>query len=706
MSIDTKLNRRNFLKISSAAGGGLLVGFNWFQNAQADPARENLLFEPNAFIKIQSDGTVTLMAPNPEVGQNIKVALPMIVAEELDVDWKKVKIEQAPLDTQKYERQVAGGSGSIRHGWDILRKAGATAREILKEAAAKEWNTSVDQCDTSEGMVHHKSSGKSLDYGLLSQKAANIKAPEDAAIREPKDFKIIGKRIPNVDNSLIVTGKLKYGLDTVKEGMLVAMVKRPPAFGKKLKSYDDSATKSMDGVEKVVQFEDKIAVLGKTYWQVKKALDALKVEWEDTELENTSGHFQGFEKTLKGDMGDPRRKDGDVEKAMAEAKKTIDITFEIPFLPHAPLEPMNFYADVKANEAYLYGPTQTPARTQNDVSKMLDIPKENIRVEMTRIGGGFGRRLMSDYATEAAMVSHLAKSPVKVIWTREDDMQGGFYRPAGLYHYRASIDQDNNFSGWHLKATAINTGNGTRQNNFPAGAVPNYQVDYKKYDSNISVGPWRAPTHNFIAFTEESVVDEIAHAIGKDPVQFRLDLLEQARNNPAGKVGYDVDRYKKVVEVAAEKSGWGNKKATGKGQGFGAHFSFGSYVAQVANVTVNNGKIKVDKVICVVDCGIVINKTGAENQLEGGIIDGLGHAMFGELTINNGVAQQANFDRYRLIKMAEAPEIEIHFIENNERPEGLGEPGLPPTPAAVANAVYDATGVRIRKMPFVLENLS
>ncbi|MGK7395209.1 MAG: molybdopterin cofactor-binding domain-containing protein [Candidatus Cyclobacteriaceae bacterium M3_2C_046] len=697
------------MKVTSAAGGGLLLGFNWFANkAMADPATAAQYYEPNAYLKIAPDGLITIMSPNPEVGQNIKTALPMIVGEELDVDWSKVIIEQAPLDTEKYSRQVAGGSGSIRHGWDFLREAGATARRLLLETAAREWKANPADCYTEKGQVIHKPTGKKLSYGELSGKAASVEIPEDVKLKDPSEYKILGTRIPNSDNKLIVTGKLKYGSDTKREGMFTAMVARPPAFGKKIKSYDDTATKALPGIEKVIRFDESIAVLGTETWQIQKGLDALKIEWEDGEkLENTYEHFEEFQQLVEKDAPEPKRKDGDVKQAFDQAAKVVEAHFEIPFLPHAPMEPMNFFAHVRPDGVELYGPTQTPANARRAVSKLLDVPEEKITVMMTRMGGGFGRRLRTDFATEAAMISHLAQAPVNVIWTREDDMQGGFYRPQGLYKYRAAIDNNNELSAWHLRAAAINSGNATRPNNFPAGAVKNFQVDYHQVNSNITIGAWRAPNHNVIALTEESFLDDIAHTLQKDPVQFRLELLDRAASNPAGKVDYDVKKYKNVIELVAERSGWGKAKPDSIAQGFGAHFSFGSYVAQVADVSVEDGKINIHKVTCVVDCGQVINLSGAENQLEGGIIDGLGHAMFGELTFNNGMADQKNFDTYRLIKMMDAPpEIDIYFVPSTERPQGLGEPGMPPIAGAVANAIFNATGVRITKLPFSQAKLS
>jgi isoquinoline 1-oxidoreductase beta subunit len=367
------------------------------------------------------------------------------------------------------------------------------------------------------------------------------------------------------------------------------------------------------------------------------------------------------------------------------------------------MEPMNFFADVRDDGVELYGPTQTPARARSDVAKLLNIPEEKITVGLSRMGGGFGRRLQTDYAVEAAEISSLAKAPVQVIWTREDDIRGGFYRPAGMYSYKAALDKNNELIGWHLNAAAINSDNASREGSFPAGAIPNFRIDSHNLQSKITVGPWRAPNHNFIAFTEESLLDEIAHTIGKDPVAFHLELLDKAKNSPAGKVEYDAERYKKVINTVAEMANW-EKPVDGIFRGFASHFSFSTYVAQVAEVSVKDNKIKVHKVYCAVDCGQVVNLSGAETEVEGGIIDGLGTALYGKLTFENGSTVQTNFDDYGLIRISDAPDIEVKFIENNIDPTGLGEPGLPPIAPAVCNAIFAATGKRIRKLPIDLEH--
>lgn len=693
----TTVTRRDFLKASTLAGGGLLLSFqaNSFSSLLETEAE---VFQPNAFLSITPDGIITLMAPNPEVGQGVKTSLPMLVAEELDADWTNVRVEQAGLDTKNYQRQVAGGSGSVRSSWESFRKAGATARQMLMEAAAQRWNVPVSECFTQNGFVIHQSTGRTLNYGALATAASKIAVPKEVKLKDPKDYKIIGKRIVNVDAQKIVTGKMPFGIDTRREGMLTAMVARP-VFGKKLKSVDDSRARQVKGVKQVIVFDNKVAVLATSTWAAKKGRDALRIEWEDDgKPESTSDYNTAFTQLLEKITNDPKRNDGNVEEARSKADKVLESIFYAPFLPHAPLEPMNFFADVRDDRAELYGPTQTPARTRTEAARILGLPEEKITVGLSRMGGGFGRRLQADYSVEAAQISKLAKTPVLVVWTREDDMQGGYYRPAGMYRYRASI-QNNQLTGWHLIAAAANSPNASRENNFPAGAVPNFRVDSHNYQTAITVGPWRAPNHNFIAFTEESFIDEIALELGKDPVAFRLELLERAKQQPTGTVAYEPDRYMAVVKRAAEMGNWGRQGERGIFKGFGAHFSFGTYVAQVADISIVNGKVKVHKVYCAVDCGRVINLSGAETQIEGGIIDGLGHMLYGEITFKNGEVEQKNFNTYRLIRIPDAPEIEVQFINTDADPQGLGEPGLPPIGAAVANAIFAATGKRLRRLP-------
>ncbi len=633
------------------------------------------------------------------MGQGIKTAFPIIVAEDLDADWKAVKVLQAPLDTIKFQRQVAGGSGSIPHSWKRLREAGATARQMLMQAAASRLNVPVAELTTQKGVVVHTPTGRKLTYGELAADAAKLPIPADVKLKDQKDFKLIGQSIKNVDNLPIITGKPLFGLDFYREGMLFAMVQRPVAFGLKLKSVDAAAAKAMPGIVDVVTFKNSVAVVGKSTWQVKKAREALKIEWEkEAGTESTADHNKLFAQLLDQPDATVRRKDGNVEEAFRNAAKVVKSEYQCPFLPHSPLEPMNFFAHVRADGAELVGPTQTPELARNETAKLLGIPPEKVTVEMTRMGGGFGRRLKADFVLEAVEVSRLVKAPVKLIWTREDDMTGGSYRPAVRYRFEAALDVQGNMIGYKLRGAGINAGNSTRENNFPSGAVDHLLIDSADHKSPITTGPWRAPVTNFLACAEQSFLDEVAFAAGKDPVQFRLELLDKAKKAPVGEIKYDIDRMKGVIRLAAEKSGWGRKKEVA--QGFSVYFSHASYVAQVAEVAMQKGKPVVRKIYAAADCGVVVNQSGARQQVMGGIVDGMGHAMYGNLTFRDGAPEQTNFNSYRMIRINEIPQVEVHFVDNGIEPTGLGEPALPPTGAAVANALFKATGKRLRNQPF------
>jgi isoquinoline 1-oxidoreductase beta subunit len=706
MSIQTDTSRRNFLKHSLLAGGGLLIGFKLYGTELAATAEiENAALAAgsinfNSFLSIAADGTVTIFSPNPEIGQNIKTSFPMIVAEELDVDWSRVKVVQAALDSTKYERQVTGGSGAIPHSWKRLREAGATARQMLMEAAAKRLKVPVAELSTRNSMVIHKASGRQLGYGELAADAAKMSVPANVKLKDPKDFKLIGKAVNNVDNGDIITGKPLFGIDFYREGMLTAIVQRPPAFGMKVTYVDAAAAKAMPGIVDVVTFDNKVAVVGKSTWQVMKARKALKVAYEkEAALESSADHDRLFKELLDSKEATVRRQDGDVEAAFKSAAKVVRSEYQCPFLPHSPLEPMNFFAHVRADGVELVGPTQTPDRARQVAAQITGLAPEKVTVEMTRMGGAFGRRLMADFVEEAVQVSKLAKAPVKVIWTREDDMAGGNYRPAVRYRFEAALDASGNMIGYKLRGVGINAGNPTRENNFPSGSVAHLLIDSVEHQSPITTAPWRAPITNFLAFAEQSFMEEVAQAAGKDPVQFRLALMDKAKKSPVGNIGYDVDRMRTVTQMAAEKAGWGKKQ--GVHQGFSVYFSHRSYVAQVGEVTLEGGKPVLKKIYAVSDCGQVVNLSGARQQVIGGIVDGLGHAMYGNMTFKEGVPEQQNFNNYRLIRLKEVPEVEVYFVDNGIDPTGLGEPALPPTGAAVANAVFKATNKRMYNQPFM-----
>ena len=723
--VKTKYNRRSFLKVSAASSGGMMLGFSWL--ASCNPTQEQALsmpeswFDINAFIKIGENGLVTIFSPNPEIGQNIKTSMPMVVAEELDVAWKDVIVEQAALDTHKYERQIAGGSQSIRRGWQGLRMAGATARHMLMEAAAKEWKVTVSSLSTNEGVIKHDESNRTISYGEMAATASTLEVPEKIELKDPKDFKIIGQPTKNVDGEKIISGAPLFGLDFKREGMKISMIEHSPAFGMKLKGFNEEVIKSMPGISDVLvintapkeaawsnvnAFTEVIAIVGNTTWQVMKAKKALIVEWEwDSPAENSQDHEFKLEQSLQSGVKELARKDGNPEQTFKNASQVIEKTFSAPFLAHNTMEPMNFFAEVSKEKAELIGPIQTPEAMGKSISNLLDIPIENVTVMLTRMGGGFGRRLYGNFGLEAATISYNTGKPIKLIYTREDDMTQGVYRPAYKVKYRAALDEKNELIGFSIHGTSIHE-SPVYENRFPAGAVPNYLAEKMSIDSNISTGAWRAPRSNFIAGAEQSFLDEVAEAAGKDPIDFRLELFDRAIKNPIGSDNdYDPERYAGVLKLVRDKSNWGIK-TEGVYRGVSAYFCHNTYVAQVLDMVLVNGKHKIKKVWCAIDCGIVINPEGAINQAEGGIIDGIGHAMYSNLTFDKGSPIQKNFDTYSMIRHHQAPsEIEVFFVDNGIDPTGLGEPTLPPISGALANAIYQASGQRLYKQPFIQQDI-
>lgn len=681
-----------------------MLGFSWLkpygEAGGADIVTD--FIELNGYLKIAPDGKVTIQSPNPEVGQNVKTSMPMIVAEELGVAWKDVIVEQAPLNTVVFKRQVAGGSQSIRQTWTTLRTAGATARHMLIEAAAKQWGVDPSECTASDSMVRH-TGGKTASYGSLAALAATLTPPEpeQVKLKDPAEFTLIGTSQINVDMENILTGKPLFGMDQHRPGMMYSTAMRPPAFGQKLKSFDDKATRAVNGVKDVFRFaNDKIAVVATSTWAAIKGKKALQAIWEDDgTLESTASQNEAMRQMLDEPAATPRRSDGDVKAAFAAADKVIERVYEAPFLPHNPMEPQNFFAHVTADKVELSGSVQTPERSREEVSDLLKRDESAISIGLTRIGGGFGRRLRGDFVLEAAEISSLAQAPVLHVYTREDDMTAGIYRPACQYKFRAAI-KNGRMTAYHLTGAGMNMDSTVRENYFPAGAVENCLIESHNIPSKVTIGPWRAPVTNFLAAAEQSFLDEVAEALGQDAVQFRLDLFNRAKANPVGKLEYDVDKSIGVIQLAAEKANWG-KAPTGVHQGFSAYYSHNTYVAEVAEVQMESRKPVVKRVVCAVDCGIVINPMAAINQVEGGVIDGIGHAMYGELSFENGKPQQANFDQFRLIRMGEQPAVEVHFVKSNNDPTGLGEPTLPPAGGAVANAFYRATGQRVYVQPFV-----
>lgn len=705
MKTVTKASRRDFLKIAGTTAGGLIIGFNWFSCDSPKVevlSTEEILSQAksfNSYLSISPTGDVVIYSPNPELGQNIKTSFPMVVAEELEADWEKVRVVQANLDPEKYDRQLTGGSGAMPHSWERLRKAGATAKFVLVAAAAKTWKVPAEEITVEKGIISHQGSGKKGHFGEFVTEAATMTAPEEVTLKDKKDFKIIGTPVKNVDAKDMYTGKPLYGLDFQREGMKHAMIQRAP-FGMKIKSVDDSAARAVSGVTDVVTFGTSVAVVGNTTWPLLKAKKLLKVEYEpDGAVESTADHDRLFAELLVKGKAETKRKDGNVDGAFKSAAKVVTAEYQCPFVAHSPMEPENFFAHVQGDKVELVGPTQTPDRARQETATLLGIPPENVSVEITRLGGGFGRRLRADYVIEAVEVSRAINAPVKVTWSREDELTGGAYRPAVRYRFEAALDANNTLIGYKLRGVGMNAGNTTRENNFPSGAVDNVLIESIEHKSTITTNAWRAPITNFLAYAEQSFLDEVALAAGKDPVDFRMELLNRAKTNPVGELGYDVDRMISVVKTAAEKSNWG--KNPNVKQGISVYFSHRSYVAQVADIEVQGGTPTLKKITAVTDCGMVVNPTGANHQVRGGIVDGMGHAMYTNLTFENGVPKQRNYDTYRLIRMKEVPEIDTHFVDSGFDPTGLGEPALPPTGGAIANAIFAATGRRLRSQPFI-----
>ncbi len=743
--IKTHIGRRAFIKNTSLASGGLVLGFSFLNSCKPKQTETmaaiempNEWFEINGYLKIGDNGIVTILSPNPEIGQNVKTSMPMILADELEIDWKDVIVEQAPLNTDLYSWQVAGGSRSIMNSWPSLRMAGATARHMLKEAAAAAWQVPVAEISAITGVLTHEASGNSAGYGEMASAASQMEVPEEVELKERSEFSIIGTSRKNVDGKKIVTGQPLFGLDVQREGMLIATLAHPPAFGMKLKSFDAAAAKQMPGIRDVFSiklyeddfkrgafhhtaFNEVVAVLGESTWQVMQAKKELDIEWENAldvshgislfgnemkvnhpaGLENTATHQIKMEE-LSGGKGRVVRKDGDPDAAFKNAATIIERTYSCPFLAHNTMEPMNFFANVTEDHAELLGPTQTPEWMEPAIAERLGLPLEKVDIMMTRQGGGFGRRLYGHFMVEAALISQKAKAPVKLVYSREDDMSQGMYRPSYKATYRAALDADNKLTAFHVKAGGIPE-SPLFANRFPAGSIDNYLAEDWTIDSNITTGAFRAPRSNFIAGAEQSFLDELAEVMGKDPIEFRLELLDRATKDPVGEDNdYEAERYAGVLELVREKSNWGEEQQ-GVHRGVSAYFCHNSYVAQVLDVVMDGNEPMVEKVTCAIDCGIVVNPDAAINMAEGGAVDGIGQAMYSAITFKEGKPEQNNFDRYRLIRHAEAPKaIDVHFVDNGKDPTGLGEPPFPPIMGALANALYKATGNRYYDQPFML----
>jgi len=741
---DNKINysRRSFLKSTALAGGGLMISFRWLSEfGQDDKIKMFDLpeqwHELNGYIKITPDNVIKILNPNPEFGQNVMTSLPMIIAEELDAEWQKVVVEMGPHDTVKLGPQFTGGSNSVRMYWKPLREAGAAARQMLKEAAAQTWSVPVEEITTKGAVLFHAKTNRAGTYGEFASKASGIPIPKEVKLKDVKNFNVVRNSKKNVEGLKIVTGKPLFGMDYNQEGMLIAMIEHPPAFGMKLKSFDASQTLQMPGVKDVFTlklyddgfeqggfdtrtFNDLLVVVGNNTWEVMNARKKLKVTWEPAgdmketvagrggkkeviipgELESTVAQFAKMQEYAK-QPAEQLRKDGDPETAFKNAAQVIERTYNAPFLAHNCMEPINFFAHVTDEKALVAGPLQAPGWSEPTLAKLLNLPADKIEIQMTRMGGGFGRRAYGHYLYEAALISKKVKAPVKLIYTREDDMTYGIYRPMYTATYRAALDSNKKLIAFHVNGGGIPE-HPIHANRFPAGAVDNYLAEGWQIPSNITIGAFRAPRSNFNAAAEQSFLDEVAEAMGKDPIDFRLELLKRAKENPVGKNNdYDADRYAGVLQLVREKSGWNKPENKKYSRGVAAYFCHNSYAAHVVDMIMTNGQPYVERVFSAMDCGIVVNPDAATNMVQGAVVDGIGNAFYGGLTHKNGAAEQNNFHRYRIIRMHEAPKkIEVHFVQNDIDPTGLGEPPFPPVFGAVANALYKAAGKRLYQQPY------
>jgi len=684
----TTLSRRTFIKTAAAAGGGLMLSFYLPARGEELLESNDEAFAPNVWIKIGTDGSVTITVARSEMGQGVWTSMSMIVAEELDADWAKVSVVQADAHPKKYGSQSTGGSWSVRGSWQNLRTAGATGREMLKTAAARTWNVDPATCRTGNGYVTH-SSGKKLSYGELATTAASVPAPSPINLKDPKDFVLLGKRIPKLDTPSKTHGEAIFGIDVRVPGMVFSSLEKCPVFGGTLAGFDATAAKKVAGVLDVVQIEDSVAVVADSTWAAFKGREALSVRWNDGQWANqTSEQIRKTFSDAATKKGDVIETQGDIESALASAATRVEGIYEVPFVAHATMEPMNCVADVRSDRCEIWAPSQSPQGAQREAARILNLPVESVVVHVTLMGGGFGRRLSADYAADAVRVSKAIGKPVMNVWTREDDMQHDLYRPMTYNVLRGGLDKNGNPIAWHHRIAGPNSRGLVVGGSKPSYSFPNYLVDAHLIDVGVPVGAWRSVGPSQNGWVMESFVDELAHAAKADPFEFRRKLLG---NSP---------RLKRTLEYVAEKAGWGKKLSQGVGRGISCVESFGSTAAQVAEVSVDkNGTLTIHRIVIAVDCGPVVNPDTIEAQLESAVVYALSAALKDEITVERGRVQQSNFDDYRILQIDEMPKVEVHIVPSTEPVGGIGEPGLPPVSPAVCNAIFAATGKRIRKLP-------
>ena len=715
----TGASRREVIQLAAGGGGGLVLGFTLAGKGEAAPAAPARL---NTYVSIRPDGWVEVVSKNPEIGQGVKTSMPMMIAEELDADWSKVRTVQADSDPTLYGRQFAGGSMSTPLHWDELRRVGATARALLIAAAAKSWGVDPATCSTEPGKVVHKASGRSAGYGALATAAAALPAPEPRSIKlkDPKDFRIIGRPMAQVDTPAIVTGKPLFGIDVVLPGMLFATYEKAPVFGAGVDSADLDAARAVKGVRKafIVQganapdgLSPGVAVVADSWWRARKGREKLNIRWKAVEgpLLSSQDLEARMASTARWSVDRIERHDGDVDAALKSAARTVEATYHYPYLAHAPLEPQNCTAHFKDGRMEIWAPTQNPESGRQLVAKTLGLKPEDVTVHLVRSGGGFGRRLSNDYMVEAAWIAREAGAPVKLVWTREDDMRHDFYRPAGWHMFAGGLDAAGNIVAWHDHFLTPGQGvqparsAGMSATEFPARFTPNFRYGISILPSPAPTGPLRAPGSNGISFAVQGFLDELAHAAGADPLEYRLRLLgDKGMIGTPGRDGYDAARMRGLLKKVAEVSGWGRTRMEPRqGQGVAFHFSHLGYFAEVVQVRVAaDGQVKVEKVWVAGDVGRqIVNPSGAINQVQGSVLDGLSGALGQAITLEGGAVVQGNFDDYRLMRIADAPPVEVHFVLSDNPPTGLGEPALPPAPPALCNAIFAATGKRVRRLP-------
>lgn len=681
------ISRRDFIKVATVASGGLMLGFRLQSDTDASAPAD---FAPNVWLRIASDNTVTITVARSEMGQGVWTSLPMIVAEELDADWNMVRIEQADAHPVKYGSQSTGGSFSVRGSWQTLRMAGATARDMLLTAAASKWKVAKSNCTAAKSFVHGPG-GRRLSYGELTLHAAELPVPSSVKLKEEKDFTLIGTRVRKLDAPAKAYGTATFGLDVRLPGMLFASIQKCPVFGGTVASFDASASRKIPGVVDVVQVENGIAVIATNTWAAFQGRETLQVAWNEGKWASQSSAAirKMFESAL-ANRGTVENYAGNAETALASAATTLEATYEAPFVAHQTMEPMNCTAWVREGSCEIWAPTQSPQPIQNQAAQILGLPLDKVAVHVTLMGGGFGRRLNPDFGIDAVRVAKAIGKPVQVVWTREDDTRHDWYRPMTLNILKAGLDKDGRPVAWMHRIAGPSSRGLVTGGSTPPYDIPNFLIESHILETGVPIGAWRSVGPSQNGWIVESFIDELAHAARKDPLEYRRSLLSKS------------PRLKRTLEYAAEMAGWSNPLPKGKGRGIACVDSFGSTCAQVAEVSVANGKITIDRIVVAVDCGPAVNPDTIEAQIEGAIAYGLSAALKDEITIDKGRVQQESYDDYRMLQFDEMPEVDVHIVPSTEPVGGIGEPGLPPVTPAVCNAVFMATGKRIRKLPFGL----